>query len=104
MSDARHHHATRPAVIFVEVPVAGSPEPARHAKRPRYPSDKREPWRPATRPPNKRSPAEFKRLLDVLSELDRRATDARRMLTPRPEALLTRRPDRATHGGLAHSI
>ena len=38
MSDARHHraHAPGPAIVFVEVPVAGSPEPSRAVK-PRYP-------------------------------------------------------------------
>lgn len=49
--DARHHHAVQ--VVFVETPAAGSPKSARTVKPGRYPTQRREPWRPASRPPSK---------------------------------------------------
>jgi hypothetical protein len=53
MSDSyRHHVATRREIIFVEVPVAG-PAFGRQPKPARYPHQRREAWKPATRPPNK---------------------------------------------------
>ena len=52
MSDNyRRHVATRREIVFIEVPVAGSPKTLREVKPGRYPSNPREPWRPATRPP-----------------------------------------------------
>jgi hypothetical protein len=42
MSDYRHHTATRDRIIFVEVPVAGSPKQATHPKPPAYPRQGRD--------------------------------------------------------------
>ena len=56
MSDYRHHTACRDRIIFVpiEVPAAGSPKSLREVKPSRpYPSNQRQPWRPASRPPSK---------------------------------------------------
>jgi hypothetical protein len=62
MPDARHH------VVFVAVPVAGSPEPLRQSKPGPYPVNQRSHWRPATRPPSRLSKAEaLKRLLDTIN-------------------------------------
>jgi hypothetical protein len=59
MSDSRHRDVQ---IVFIEVPSAGSNEPIRHVK-PRYPQQqRRDPWRPATRPPSKADAS--KRLLD----------------------------------------
>ncbi len=79
MSDARHHRAHAPgtAIVLVPVPVGGSPEPSRAVK-PRYPQqDRVPPWRPQRTIPTNRKAAAFKRLLDTMRELDRRAEDAR---------------------------
>ena len=51
--DGRHHRVNR-EIIFVPVPVAGSPEPLRQAKPPAYKSTRRAPWQPQTRPPSNR--------------------------------------------------
>ena len=51
MTDYRHHRVSR-EIIFVPVPVAG-PDFGRHGKPPNYPVQRREAWRPATRPPSK---------------------------------------------------
>ncbi len=81
MSDYRRHHAMNPAVIFIEVPVAGSKKFTDRAK-PRYaPRDQRQPWQPRTTPPSKRQ-----RVIDLLRDLDRRTRDAKSML--RPDAAL----------------
>jgi hypothetical protein len=54
MTDAyRHHHASREIIL---VPVAyevGTPRETHRVKPGRYPRDRREAWRPATRPPSK---------------------------------------------------
>jgi hypothetical protein len=52
--DARHHRVSR-EIIFVPVPFeGGSPKTMREVKRSRpYPSNQRQPWRRATRPPSK---------------------------------------------------
>ncbi len=53
--DYRHHHAPRPSIVFV-LPEAGSPKEARRPPPPRYPSDKRQPWRPQRAiPPNRKA-------------------------------------------------
>jgi hypothetical protein len=79
MSDSyRRHVATRREIVFIEVPVAG-PAFGRQPKPPRYPSNSREPWRPATRPP-KLSKAE--RLVRFLEDMHKRTEDARSMLRP----------------------
>lgn len=55
MSDYRHHTACRERIIFVpiEVPVAGSPKSVKGVKPGSYPHQRREAWRPASRPPSK---------------------------------------------------
>ena len=49
--DGRHHHAMR--VVLVPIPVGGSPETFGQVKPPAYPHQRREYWRPRTRPPSK---------------------------------------------------
>ena len=59
MSDTtyRHHraHAGGPEtrIVFVEVPVAGSPKSVKGVKPGSYPHQRREAWRPRTKPPTK---------------------------------------------------
>jgi hypothetical protein len=79
MTDYRHHHAVRDVqVVLVPVPYEiGSPKEGRRGKPGRYPSNPREPWRPATRPPNK-----AERLVRFLEDLHKRTEDARSMLRP----------------------
>ena len=69
----------RPAIIFVEVPAAGSRKAAGRPPPPRYPHQERKPLLPATRPPN-RKPEGLKRFLDAMS---RRAEIAPRNDAPR---------------------
>ena len=77
MSDARHHHAHAPAVIIVPVPIlapfeGGSPESIRQTKPPRYPSERREAWRPARAIPGRKGKAErIARWLDGWAKQDR---------------------------------
>ena len=76
--DHRHHRASRDVqVIFVEVPVGGSPAPLHRGKPPRYPSTQRQPWRPADKPPRL---SKAQRLFDIMRDLDRRAEDAREFM------------------------
>jgi hypothetical protein len=71
MSDARHHHAARPAIIFVEVPAAGSQENTRRAKPAPFPADKRAPWRPQRAIPHRSSNAEATvRLINAIARQD----------------------------------
>ena len=86
MSDSyRHHHAPRPAVIFVEVPAAGSPKTVREVK-PRYPDqDRTPPWRPQRAIPAKRGKAAA--LVRLMRELAEREAAAREMLKPDPKTL-----------------
>ena len=77
MADDRRHHRASREIIFVPVPVAGSPAPLNKAKPPHYPRQAHQPWRPAHRPPNKASATV--RLLDAIS---RNEQAAREMLTP----------------------
>jgi hypothetical protein len=84
--DHRHHRASRDVqVIFVEVPVGGSPAPLHRGKPPRYPSNQWSPWRPQRSIPSKQRQAE--RIVKIMRELDRRAEDAGQMLTPSPAGL-----------------
>ncbi len=84
MADARHHHAVR--VIYVEVPVAGSPEPLRRSPPPAYSRNPPTHWRPQRTIPSRPAPAKsqagLRRLVDIMRDLDRREALARRMLTP----------------------
>ena len=79
MSDAyRHHRARDVRVVFVPVPVGGSPEPPRQTKPAPYPRQERQRWRPQHAiPPGHK--AEIERT--------EREAEARRMLTPRPDLL-----------------
>jgi hypothetical protein len=78
MPDFRHHVA-HPVVVLVPF-ESGSPKSAREVKPREYPAQRREHWRPATRPPSKA--AATKRLIDsiVKQDQDIRAfmADARR--------------------------
>jgi hypothetical protein len=77
MSDSyRRHVATRREIVFIEVPVAG-PAFGRQPKPARYPSQQRQPWRPATRPPSK-----AERLVRWLDQCRRQEEAVREMLRP----------------------
>jgi hypothetical protein len=78
------HHVAHPAVIFVEVPVGGSPTPLHRGKPPRYPSTQRQPWRPADKPPRLSKAERLRRLLD---EFRRQEEIVREMMTPSPAGL-----------------
>ena len=75
MSDARHHTAHR-EIIFIEVPVAGSPKEGRRLRPGPYKRNSFEPWRPATRPPNKAE--RLKRFLDDMRRNDEIARECMR--------------------------
>jgi hypothetical protein len=83
--DGRHHRVSR-EIIFVPVPVAGSPAPLNRSKPPRYPSTQREAWRPQRSIPSKANAS--KRLLDAIV---RNEAAARQMLTPRPPSAMLAR-------------
>jgi hypothetical protein len=67
-------------VVFVEVPVAGSPAPLNQTKPPRYPLTRRAPWQPARAIPSKASAS--KRLLDAIIENEAAALSMLRPLPP----------------------
>ena len=70
MSDSRHRDVQ---IVLVPVPVGGSNEPIRQVK-PRYPQQqRRDPWRPATRPPSKADAS--KRLLESFMRQDQIVRD-----------------------------
>ena len=68
----RHHraHAGGPSnTVVVFVPIeGGSPKEANRGRPAPYPSNRREPWRPATRPPSKA--AATVRLLNAIARQD----------------------------------
>jgi len=72
--DARHHraHAGGPAdtrIVFVPIPVGGSPEAIRQAKPPKYPNQRREAWPPRQGIPHRVSKAEaLRRFLDDVAK------------------------------------
>jgi hypothetical protein len=79
----RQHKAVQ--VVLVPVPCGGSPEPFRQVK-PHYPvQQRREHWRPATRPPS-RADATMRLLRDIAAN----EAAARAMLRPQPPATVTR--------------
>jgi hypothetical protein len=82
--DHRHHRASR-EIIFVAVPVAGSPKPVDARRPPAYPRQERAPWKPARSIPVKQRKAE--RIVKIMRELAEREADARSMLTPRPDLM-----------------
>ena len=58
-------------MIFVPVPYEiGSPKTVREAKPPRYPSDRREHWRPAQQPPCRTKGEATKRLIERMGQQD----------------------------------
>lgn len=69
MSDSyRRHVATRREIVFIEVPVAGSPKEGRRGKPGRYPSNPREPWRPQRDIPAKPNKADaLRRFLEQVN-------------------------------------
>jgi hypothetical protein len=78
--DGRHHRVNR-EIIFVPVPVAGSPEPLRRAKPPAYKSTRRAPWQPARAIPSNSKGAATVRLLRQIAANE---MAARSMLRPQP--------------------
>jgi hypothetical protein len=82
--DCRHHRAVQ--IVFVETPQAGSPEPLKWAKPPRYPVQHHQPWRPQRAIPSKASAS--KRLLDAIIENE---AAARNMLRPLPPSAMLAR-------------
>jgi hypothetical protein len=68
VDDDQRHHAVQ--VVFVEVPVAGSPEPFPRRPPPAYPSNQRAPWRPQQSIPTSRKGEAVKRLLDAINRQD----------------------------------
>lgn len=71
MSEAyRHHRASHPAVIFIEVPAAGSPKEAGCARPPKCPHQDRTPWNPQRAIPSNRKAEGLKRLIDSLARQD----------------------------------
>lgn len=68
MTAYRHHVATRREIVFIEVPVAGSPKNARDVKPGRYPHQPREHW---TGPPRRNSKADaLRRLIENMRRQD----------------------------------
>jgi hypothetical protein len=65
--DGRHHRVSR-EIIFVEVPVGGSPKEAHRHRPGPYKRDQLGHWRPATRPPNKAE--KLARFLDSIRRQD----------------------------------
>jgi hypothetical protein len=85
LMDYRHHRASREVqVIIVPVPCGGSPEPLRRQPPPAYPVNRRQPWRPADKPPRLSKAEALKRLLD---EFKRQDEIVREMMTPSPAGL-----------------
>jgi hypothetical protein len=78
MTDYSHHRASRDVqVVLVPIPVAGTIRETHRAEPPRYPYDRREAWRPATRPPTK-----AQRVGRWLDQLRRQEEAVREMLKP----------------------
>ena len=69
--------ADRVQIVFVEVPVAGCPEPHRQVKPGRYPHQRRDSWRPATRPPSKAQAS-----VNLLRRMVEQEAAVRRMMQP----------------------
>jgi hypothetical protein len=65
------------------VPAAGSPKTAREVK-PRYPRQTpHQPWRPATKPPNRKAEG----LRRLLREFQRQDEIVKAMMTPSPDLM-----------------
>ena len=81
MTDYRRHRVTR-EIIFVPIEV-GTVKETHRVKPPAYRHDQHQPWRPATRPPNK-----AERIVRWLDQCRRQQEAVREML--RPDASLLR--------------
>jgi hypothetical protein len=85
MTDARHHraHAGGPEtrIVFVEVPVAGSPKSVKGVKPGQYPRNAPTHWQPRTRPPSK-----AQRIVNFLDSIARSDAAAREFMQERREA------------------
>jgi hypothetical protein len=81
MTDARRHRAHAggpPSIIFVPLPVAGSPKTLREVKPGSYPSNQRQPWRPQQAIPHRASKAE--RTVRFLDGIARQDADIRQFM------------------------
>ena len=76
MTDARHHRAVQ--VVLVPVPVAGA-DWRKQVKPGKYPTQRRETWRPATRPPSKAAAS-----VNLLRQIVENEAVVRQMLRPQP--------------------
>jgi hypothetical protein len=77
MSDYRRHTASRDVQIVLVPYEVGTPRETHRVKPGKYPRDRREPWRPATRPPNK-----AERVVRFLDQCKRQEEAIREMLRP----------------------
>jgi hypothetical protein len=78
MSDFRHHRASR-EIIFVPVPVGGSPEPFREVKPGQFKRNPPTHWRPAQAIPSK-----GKATLELMRQIAAQETILRGLLRPQP--------------------
>jgi hypothetical protein len=72
-------------IVFVEVPVGGSPVPIRRLPPPAYPANQREHWRPQRAIPTKADAT-----ANLLRQIVRQEAAVREMMTPRHPATVTR--------------
>jgi hypothetical protein len=68
MSD---RHPRDVQIVLVPIPVGGSNEPIRHVKPGKYPLQRRDPWRPASKPPQRGKAASIARLIENFQHQDR---------------------------------
>jgi hypothetical protein len=73
MADYRRHYAVQPVVVIL--PAAGSPKEIRRERPPRYPQDRRPPWRPADAIPRP-DPVRLKQLAEAFRRDFRRQIEA----------------------------
>ena len=74
----RHHHAARDVqIVLVPVPVADTIKETRRSRPPNYPHDRREPWCPRSKPPNK-----AERIVRFLDQCKRQEEAIREMMHP----------------------
>lgn len=75
--DFRHHRVSR-EIIFVPVPVGGSPELIRQSRPPAYKRNAPTHWRPANKPPTK-----GERTVNFLHAITRQDEEVRRFMQER---------------------
>lgn len=98
MSDFRHHRASQPTVIFVPVPYEiGSPKEANRHHPPRYPSNQRQPWKPAQTIPTRRSKGGA--TLELMRRIAEQEAALRSMMRPRPASIADLLSARSFHNG-----